>query len=163
MSFLADETLEYYINKKTRGSVWGIVFALFLIFIFANAFYYKTSSTTEYWLSMLFIVFITVIFLRSIMVVDGHKLNKIVNEIEVLENSIVLHTYSFKILFYKIPERIFTINKDDLIIKEVGFPFNSQGLQKTETWEVDIKEESIYVVYNCFSEEFKSIIDPSKK
>jgi len=142
MTFLADETLEYYINKKARESRWGVAFGIILLFILANALYYKTSSTTEFYFSMIPVLFLIFFYLRSVTVFEGRKINKLVNEIEVLETQIVLHTYFCKLLFFKIPEKVFAINKNDLSLKDVPFPFNVQGLQKTETWEVNIKDKA---------------------
>jgi hypothetical protein len=153
MTFLADEFLEYYVSKKTKGSLYGVISCVFLFVILGFAFYYKSSSTTTYYLNMVVVLLISCAGMYSLTTMEGGKLNKLVEKIIFINNEFILTTYSYRCLFYVIKPLTFEIAKNDIVIQEVDFPFNSLGLDKNKTYCVSVMENKIYICYEHFPDE----------
>jgi len=150
MTFKANESLDHYVNKKTKGSLYGVISAIFLFIILNFAFYYNSSSTEIYYIEIAGAFIISCAGIYSFTVMEGVKLNKLVREITLVNNDFAFTTYPYRCLFYIIPPQKYTFNKSGLKIQEVVFPFNSLGLINNKTYRVNLERSDVYICYECF-------------
>lgn len=150
MTFKANESLDYYINKKTKGSLYGVILAISLFIILSCGFYYNSSSTEIYCVEIAGAFIISCAGIYSFTVMEGVKLSKIVKEVTVINNDLTFTTYPYRCLFYIIPQQRYALNKADLKMQEIVFPFNSLGLVNNQTYRVNLKKSDIYICYECF-------------
>ena len=161
MTFLADDKLDYYVKKKTRASFFSFLAMVFLLILISLKFYYSASSTGEFIAESIggFIIFLACIY--SMTIIEGKKLNKLVNEIIIVNDKFIFTTYAYKWLINIITPKTIELNKADLNIQEVDFPFNSLGLTDNRTYCLTLGEMKFFVCYECFPDELKGKLQPN--
>lgn len=74
---------------------------------------------------------------------EASNINSIVKSVEI-SKKILLSTYSYNFLFYRVNAINIEIDKSDMIVENVNFPFNEEGLKNNETVRLKIKDQSFY-------------------
>jgi len=151
MIYIPNQALEFYVNKKVKESLYGVIAAVFLFVILSFGLYYKSSSTIIYSINLIVVGIICSCLIYSLTIMEGVKINKIVNEVIITNNIASFKTYSYKFLFYKIASQNFELSKDNIELQEIPFPFNSSGLSDNKTYCINLNGRNIYLCYECFS------------
>lgn len=127
MTYISNQALEFYVNKKVKESLYGVIAAVFLFVILSFGLYYKSSSTIIYFINLIVIGIICGSLIYSLTIMEGVKINKIVNEVIITNNIASFNTYSYKFLFYKIAPQNFELSKDNIELQEIPFLVYGDG------------------------------------
>lgn len=155
MDFKADFYLNYYAQSKKRGSFWAFLAGLLLPVILGTAFYLHFENYPTFILECSVCVILSAGLIYSVTVVEGRNLNKIISHIAINQDTVSFTTYSYGFSFFKISAQQLEINKNELLIKEVPFPFNSSGLDHNRTCKLTYHGDDFFLVYDCFPVELK--------
>ncbi|MEO3404845.1 hypothetical protein AAFN85_13140 [Mucilaginibacter sp. CAU 1740] len=155
MKFTGDKYLDYYIQKTRTELIWYLIGSALVFPLIVAGFYYKTDSATMLIVNITIVLLFFVFLVRSLIVSAGRSINTIVSDVEISEK-IILTTYPYRFLFYKVDAAVFTLTRDSLKIEETKFPYNASNLPKTKTWRLETDASEIYVVYESFPDELKA-------
>ncbi|MFC0515741.1 hypothetical protein ACFFGT_16085 [Mucilaginibacter angelicae] len=156
MNFNADFYLNYYAQSKKRASFWASIAGLLLPFILGTGFYLHFDNYPVFIFECLVCVVLSAALIYSVTVIEGRNLNKIISQIEINQDTINFTTYSYGFSIFKINARQLEMNKGELTIKEVVFPFNSFGLDHNKTLKLVYNGADFFLVYDCFPVELKA-------
>ncbi len=149
MKFNGDKYLDYYIQKTRTELIWYLIGSALAFSLIVAGFYYNTDSATMLIVNITVVMLFFVFLVRSLIVSAGLSINTIVSEVEI-SKKVILTTYPYRFLFYKIDAGVFTLTKDSLKIEETEFPYNTSNLPKTKTWRMETNAGEIYIVYESF-------------